>query len=471
VAVPAERQLFDYKENKMEKNQDNRIINRRSFLRSTAAVGAGLAISPLVLGQSTSTGSKLEDINVAILGAGVQGGVLTTACTTIPGVRIKAVCDIWKEFRLTPASRKLNILKHPNNAYEDYAEMLDKEKDLNAVIIATPDFWHSRHTVACLEKGLHVYCEKEMSNTLDGARKMVEAAKKSGKLLQIGHQRRSNPQYIYCYEKYITEAKLLGQITTINGQWNRSKAACEDNPLVPDYDIAPATLQKYEFDSMQQFLNWRWYKGKGGGPIVDLGSHQIDVYSWFLQADPKSVMASGGIDYWKGRDWYDNVMATYEYQTNEGTVRAFYQTTTTNSGQGYFEQFMGIEGTLLISESSNRSKLYREEWVEESKWDPYVKKGYMKPIIEEQKEVTKDTGVAIDARETLPPPSYEITATIGDKLVHQPHLENFFDAIRGKTRLNCPAEAGYATAVAVLKVNEAVEAQKKLQFTPEEFKV
>ena len=83
---------------------------------------------------------------------------------------------------------------------------------------------------------------------------------------------------------------------------------------------------------------------------MDLGSHQIDIYSWFLGAQPKSVIASGGIDYWKGRDWYDNVMAVYEYQTGQGTVRALYQTVTTNSCQGYFETFMGDEGTLVISE-------------------------------------------------------------------------------------------------------------------------
>jgi len=74
--------------------------------------------------------------------------------------------------------------------------MLDKEQDLDAVIVATPDFWHSPHTVACLEAGLHVYCEKAMSNTLDGARKMVLAARKTKRLLQIGHQRRSNPKYL-----------------------------------------------------------------------------------------------------------------------------------------------------------------------------------------------------------------------------------------------------------------------------------
>ena len=454
---------------KMNNQKAKKGIDRREFLRSTAAAGAGLAFSPLVLGQTGS--NKPDDINVALLGAGAQGQVLMNACLNIPGIRFKAVCDIWTAYNQRRASRILKAYKHENNAYVDYKEMLDKEKDLDAVIIATPDFWHSEHTVACLEAGLHVYCEKEMSNTLEGAKKMVEAAKKTGKYLQIGHQRRSNPRYRHCFEKLIGEAKILGRITTINGQWNRSTASF-DKGSSKNIAIDQATLEKYGFKSMSQFDNWRWYKGLGGGPIVDLGSHQIDIYSWFLGANPKSVMAAGGLDYWKdqGWEWYDNVMAIYEYQTNQGIVRAFYQTITTNSGQGYFEQFMGNEGTLLISEAAGRGTTYRETWVTSEKWDKWVKAGYI-TVIEETSQEPVAAGVVLDVRESPKPPSYDIPVTLGEKPYHQPHLENFFDTIRGKATLNCPAEVGYETAVTVLKANEAVEAGRKLDFKPEDFKV
>ena len=88
---------------------------------------------------------------------------------------------------------------------------------------------------------------------------------------------------------------------------------------------------------MSQFRNWRWYKGLGGGPIVDLGSHQIDVYSWFLDnAVPASVMASGGVDYWKDHEWYDNAIGIFEFPTKKGLVRATYETLTTNSSNGYY---------------------------------------------------------------------------------------------------------------------------------------
>jgi len=453
----------------MSNQKTDKKIDRRSFLRSTAAAGAGLAFTPMVLGQAG--GKKPDDINVGLLGCGAQGQVLMNACLQIPGIRFKAVCDIWTAWNQKRVSRILKAYKHANNTYVDYKEMLDKEKDLDAVIIATPDFWHSEHTVACLESGLNVYCEKEMSNTLEGAKKMLEAAKKSGKLLQIGHQRRSNPRYIHCYDKLINGSKLLGRITTINGQWNRSKVACEDLGSPKNRDIDQSTLEKYGFKSMQQFRNWRWYKGLGGGPIVDLGSHQIDIYSWFLGTNPKSVMASGGIDYWKGHDWYDNVMAIYEYETKQGTVRAFYQTITTNSSQGYFETFMGDEGTLLISEAAGRGTIYREAWVPAENWEKWVKMGYIK-VPPEEKEEEKPAGEGVlDVRETPKPPSYDIPVTMDNKLYHQPHLENFFDAVRDKAKLNCPAEIGYETAVTVLKVNEAVAAGRKLEFKPGDFEV
>jgi predicted dehydrogenase len=437
-------------------------IDRREFLRSTAALGTGVVLAPKSFGQAAGSGP--DDINVALLGAGAQGQVLLNACLKIPGVRFKAVCDIWTAYNQKRVSRLLKKYRHEHNTYVDYQEMLANEKDLDVVLIATPDFWHTEHTVACLKAGLDVYCEKEMSNTLEDARKMVHAVKETGKLLQIGHQRRSNPQYIHCCEKLIKEAKLLGRITTINGQWNR--AARPDLGSPKKYAIDQVALEKYGFKSMHQFRNWRWYKGLGGGPIVDLGSHQIDIYNWFLEANPKSVMASGGTDYYdkKTHEWYDNVMAIYEYKTSQGTVRAFYQTITTNSSQGYFETFMGDEGTLVISESAGRGAVYREASAPE--WDKWVKAGYVNEPA--KKEEKPESSAVLDVRETMAPPAYELPVKM-EKLYHQPHLENFFDAIRGKVKLNCPAEIGYETAVTILKVNEAVEAARKLDFKPGEF--
>jgi predicted dehydrogenase len=295
---------------------------------------------------------------------------------------------------------------------------------------------------------------------------MVQAAKETGKLLQIGHQRRSNPRYIHCKEKLLNEASILGRITTVNGQWNRSVQP--DKGFPEGKGIDEATLNKYGFKSMAQFRNWRWYKGLGGGSIVDLGSHQIDVYNWFLDATPKVVLASGGTDYYdkKDHEWYDNVMAIYTYETKKGIVRAYYQTITTNSCQGYFETFMGDQGTLVISEASSRGEAYRESTAPQ--WDQWVKKGYLLAP-PEKKEEKSDSAALVDVRESAAPDVYKINAEFKE-LYHKPHLENFFNVVRGKGKLNCPAEVGYESAVSVLKVNEAVDAGCKLEFKPEEFK-
>jgi predicted dehydrogenase len=409
---------------------------------------------------------KKDDINIGLIGAGIQGRRLLYAIMKIPGVRVKAVCDIWKDYNLKIASGQLKAFKHENRAYVDHKEMLDKEKDLDAVIVATPDFWHGRHTIDSLNKGLHVYCEKEMSNSLEEAKKMVVTAREKGKLLQIGHQRRSNPRYKHCKDNI----DLLGRITTINGQWNRGIAASGMRKLGKVKPIDAKVLEQYGFGTMEKFLNWREFKGFGTGLVGDLGSHQIDIYSWFLGAAPKSVMASGGVDYWDYRQWYDraHMILEYEYEYEKGKkqkVAATYQVITTNSNKGYYEKFMGADGALLISEKDNLAIFLWEPGSDLDKWDAAMKNKYI--------ESKKTGGTEVHA-ETNPSPTTEYPYNIiapDLKLVHQPHLENFFNAIRGTEKLNCPGEVGYETCAIVFKTNEAIEAGKRLSFSEADFKV
>ena len=208
--------------------------------------------------------ADLQPINVALLGAGAQGQVLTDAMLRIPGLRFRAVCDIWAEYNQKRVVNQMKKFKHEVNAYEDYREMLDKEKELDAVVIATPDFWHSPHAVDCLKAGKHVYCEKEMSNTLEGARAMVAAARETGKLLQIGHQRRSNPRYLHCYEKLLGEAKLLGRIVTVSGQWNR--AVTPDLGAPERYTIPDARLKQYRVQGHAPVQELALVQGPGRRP-------------------------------------------------------------------------------------------------------------------------------------------------------------------------------------------------------------
>jgi len=445
--------------------KENNDFTRRDFLKTSAVAGTGLMVAPWVksLGQKSSVSN---DINVALIGTGAEGQVLINACLKIPNIKFKAVCDIWEDYNLKRAYRLLKKYGHELNAYVDYREMLAKEKDLDAVIVATPDFWHARHAIDSMEAGLHVYCEKEMSNTLEGAKQIVKAAHRTGKIVQIGHQRRSNPFYLHSYNNLIKDANILGKITTINGQWNRSVQV--DAGWPKKFAIPNHTLKKYGFKNMAQYRNWRWYRGLGGGPIVDLGSHQIDIYAWFLGVNPYSVMASGGTDYYdkKTHEWYDTVLATFKFKTEHGIVRAFYQTITTNSNQGYFETFMGDQGALTISESAGRVGVFKE--ASAPLWDKWVDKGFV--VAPEETPKAEITAAVLDVRETAAPPKFTLPIEFNDPY-HMPHLKNFFDTIRGEDELNCPVEVGYETAVAVLKVNEAIKAKREVKFSPNDFKI
>jgi len=458
---------------------------RRDFLVSSAA-GAGLLFAGKAMGQEAAPapappaaeapaapavlppGTKLADLNIALVGLGAEGMVLMDALLRIPGIRFKAVCDIWP-YSLKRGSRMLKTYGHQVNSYVDFNEMLAAEKDnIDAVVVATPDFVHHEHAIASLKAGKHVYCEKEMSNKIENARQMVLTARETGKLLQIGHQRRSNPRYQHAINVLAHENRLLGRVTEAYGQWNRGKSASEDLSCPPKYEIEPAVLEKYGYESMQHFRNWRWYKKYGGGPIVDLGSHQIDIFSWVFGVSPKTVMASGGIDFYKHHEWYDNVLATFEYENADGISRAFYQVLTSTSYGGYYEAFMGENGTLVISEDPRKGNhLLRE--VNAPEWEPYVSRGLLDKPPVPLSTAQKLKNIVLDVRVSPELGSWPLPIQF-NKPPHQAHLENFFDAIRLGTPLNCPGEIGFETAVAVLKVNDAVEAGTKLAYTPQEFK-
>ena len=473
------------------KEESRKFQTRRDFLQSAALAGTTLILSPMISADQDSNETQ-DDINVALIGAGSQGQVLLNACRNIPGIRFKALCDIWENYNRKRTARIFKAYGHEVNQYEDYKQMLAEEKDLDAAIIATPDFCHAEQTIACLKAGLHVYCESEMSNTIEDAKKMVQAAKQTGKLLQIGRQRRSNPRYLHCYEKLIKEYELFGQFKAINGQWNRTIYNSLGWP--EGYSISLEKLNKYGYKSMEQFRNWKWYKGLGSGPVVDLGSHQFDVYNWFLEATPKAITANGRINFHKkyGYEWYDTIMILCEYETSNGSVSAFYQVLPYDVNFRTYEKFIGNQGTFWISEYNSRDMIYPERiGVNSSNWIKCINEGQLTASEETLKEIARrpesfeiifivdETPLPIqknDKKEEFLPvvrekPSLHLPVTMSGKPYHQPHLENFFDTIRGKAQLNCPAEVGYKTAVTVLKINEAIETGKKLQFKPEDFVV
>lgn len=452
-------------------------------MRSTAAIGAGLFIASNGCGKEVDA-KKPDPLNVALIGLGeqcnrlVMQAIVKEEMDKSEAIRFKAICDI-SPYKRRALKGRLRYAKHDVSEYESYEKMLAEETDLDAVIVATPDWVHAPISIACMKAGLHVYCEKEMSNSLEEAKKMVETSQATRKLLQIGHQRRSNPRY-HAAAELIRRKRLLGKIKNINAQWNRSVASA--TVPVPQHERAQVpkeTLTKFGYGSMNELVNWRWFEKFGGGPLGDLGSHQIDIFNWFLgDINPTSVLAVGGKDYFKFQHDED-VMAVYEYQGNAGVVRAFYQVLNT-SGYGtygtYFEAFMGEFGTLLLSERAgdkNKGWACMEDYVKEdskvkANWQKCIKDGLIEGLYELSDEVKEQSILILGGSRPLH--SYPLAKKL-DMPVHAPHLKNFFDAIRGKAKLNCPGEEGYRTAVAVLRVNEAIQKGIKVKFKEADFKV
>ncbi len=474
----------------------SQFLDRRGFMRTAALTAGGsllLGTSKSAIAQQTAAG---RTIKCAIVGTGAQGQRLLSSAKDVPGIQWVAACDIW-EFSLR---RALGAMRGENkhqvegtvNSYTDIQEMLDKEPSIEAVFIATPDFLHAPYSRLCLEKGKAVYCEKMMSNTIEGARDMVRAGKETGGIFQIGHQRHSNPRYIHLREEVIKKNAMLGRITHCYGQWNRGVSASQPLGPIKGYDIPAEALAKSGYNNFDEFRNWRFFSKYGAGPVADLGAHQIDMFNWMYETKPVSLMATGGVDYYDGQDGRakfelpDNVMCLYEYNLPTGPMRAYYQVLTTTGSQGYYEKHMGVNGSAIISESPSSNQVYAEPGQD---WSKYAAAN--PPLIMRAGDKAKNKFWEHDRTWEKPRPnSYISTAGVADvreskaldqwelpiqlKVApHTPHIQNFIEAVQTKKPdiLTCPVEQGFICAVTVLKAYEAMKTGTKYVFTPEDFAV
>lgn len=465
-------------------------LDRRNFLRSSVITGAGL----LLTSKGAIAQKKDGVVSVAIVGCGAQGFTLFESMRMIEGgYRIDAVCDIIDlRAKRMAGSAKAYKIGEPN-IYKDFNELLDKETNLDAVFVATPDFLHAPFSIKVLEKGLACYCEKMMSNTIEGAQSMVRAGAKSSKPFQLGHQRRSNPRYLNLRNNIMHGEELLGRVTHAYGQWNRavgSKQVWKGAKSEKALGITEAELNKFGYENGDAYMNWRWYKKYGAGPISDLGAHQIDLFNWFFKTKPKSVIAAGGVDYYEGSEVDDNVMAIYEYEYPSGkTARAYYQVLTTTGSGGFYEKWMGEDATAVMSElDTNGNQLYRESRATKN-WEPLVKKGLITSDSEniynrfwEHPKTWpgphsaglkwKDTKNVADTRISKDLEAYELGVNLTVR-PHTDHVRNFLDSVRADdpSLLNCSVQTAYETCVTVLTINQSIKSGAKVEFKPSDFVV
>jgi|GEM_PF-1643032 len=452
-------------------------MKRRDFLSTGVATGAGLLLTPLVAQENVAQSQSPEKLRVAVAGCGRQGRALINAGMKISNMRFVAVCDILPS-ALNSAKLYLEFEDENNGengetdtvaAYRDFQEMIDKErKNIDAVVVATPDFVHAEQTVTALNAGLHVYCEPMMATNVGDAREMVRTSKKTGRLLQVGYERRSDPRYLHAAKNLLNPESrdlLLGTITHFETQANRRVHA---ELIWAERDtLPPEILAKYGYDSMSQYRNWKQYHKYCNGQCATNFAQQIDVFEWFFGVRPEEIRAMGGLDYYKFGDCDDNAAALLSYRFSRGIVQGISRVWMTTSGGGVlpFEHVFGELGSLQTSLSEGLFRLHAEPGL--AKWNEFVRRGDL------QKENVAEEGEdpnLIKVRETGNVVPYLIPVGRSDS-VFRLHLENFVNAVSGKEPLNCSGDDAFASHVIAWNIIEAVQTGNNIRLTEEMFHI
>jgi predicted dehydrogenase len=399
-------------------------LTRRGFMKSMAIGAAGLApvAAASYYGYQAMHG---KPVKAALIGCGDEGGVLMGEHDP-KYLEFVALCDIrpFNRKRIIEGEGETHIRKgykriygkdrakeiEQNHLYTDIDEMLKKEPELEAVVVALPLHLHAPVAIQCMKAGKHVLCEKLMARTVTACKDMIKAAKETGKILAIGHQRHYSLLYAHATE--MIQAGLLGDINHIRALWHRNfswpwhddgkkeivrdvKDVRQPAPmyrdgwfqpiLKEDYEALhdPNKLKQYGFNSIEELVRWRLYNRTGGGLMAELGSHQLDAASIFLgKVKPLAVMGTGVRSFFgdvrdekdrrnpRGID--DHVFATFEFPgknhpkgpyggtDKDDVVVVTYSSISTNGFEPYGETVMGTRGTLVTA-SESELMLFKEQ--------------------------------------------------------------------------------------------------------------
>ena len=291
-------------------------MNRRDFLKATAA---SFALS--ALGGYVAHAAEQKAYRVGLIGAGWYGKSDLFRLIQVSPVEVVSMCDPDKQMLAEAADLTAQRQKNKKRPrlYGDYREML-KEKDLDIVLIGSPDHWHSLQMIAAVESGADVYCQKPISCDVLEGEAMVAAARKHNKVVQVGTQRKSTPHLIDV-KKNIIETGMLGKIGHVELCCYFHMRANGNPPVTPvpdflDYDMwtGPAPLRPY--DGIPHIRWWRTFMEYGNGICGDMCVHMLDTARWMLNLGwPKKITSTGGILVQKGgkSNIADTQVATFEY--------------------------------------------------------------------------------------------------------------------------------------------------------------
>jgi predicted dehydrogenase len=289
-------------------------VTRRQFLQSSALGAIAVSQAPAVLGAAQP--DRL--VRLGLIGCGWYGMEDAKAALKSGGVEINAICDVDND-HLNQSADALEKSQGKRPAtFKLYEDLLQKS-DLDAIIIATPPHWHALQLLACLKRGLDIYCEKPLSYDIRESQAMVAAVKSSKSLVQIGFQRRQNAAF-QAVRNHI-QAGNAGRIVCAEANIHYTAGTKDPTPQPPpaslDWELwcGPAPLIPYS--PQVGHMNWRLEKTTGHGHLVDWGIHLIDATRFILAEDmPGTVSASGGLYYLKDRITTPDVLtAQFEFAT------------------------------------------------------------------------------------------------------------------------------------------------------------
>lgn len=350
---------------KVNHMRDSTCITRRSFVQKTSSLLAGaMAVS----GRSFSSDAK---VRLGLLGCGTMGRAHAYSLAYNENCTIVAVCDVFEERFEEVAKNFETITKSRPDTYQDFREILERD-DIDAVFIASPDHWHPMMAIMACQAGKDVYVEKPVCTTVHEGRAMVNAARRYGRIVQVGTQHRSMP----VFHEVIGRIRKgdLGQITSatawINTNSTPVREKVEPVPEGLDWDmwLGPAPWSPY---SRSRFGNFRaWHDYARGGELTNWGVHLVDVLQWGIGSDrPLSILALGG-SYrgGVGADNYETIEALLEYPGCSVTWEQRHVNAYSNKGYGM--KFQGTKGrlecdrgimTITYEDGKTEQKLFEPE--------------------------------------------------------------------------------------------------------------
>jgi predicted dehydrogenase len=362
--------------------------NRRSFL-----IGSGLTAL-----ASTKAFAASNTLRVGVIGAGGRMRNLLDAADALGSYEIVAVSDVYAPHCDAVKVRSNGVA----TTHVDYREVLD-QKDIDAVIIATPDHWHVRIATAAIAAGKDVYLEKPVTHTLEEGAPLIHAVRSSKRILQCGMQQRSWSHFRNAVD--MIQGGSLGRVTQVRTYWWQNynvmwiPKPMDTNLLDWKQWLGGAPDQPF---SLEKYNHWRWYWNFGGGAMTDLFTHWIDVVQWAMKSDePTKAQMLGDKYIFEQWECPDTVQAGFRYPGFDVVYEGMMASSIDDGGL----EFRGTQATLKLTRGG--MNLYREGV-----------KGDQNPVLSER--------------------SFQ-DGTIS-------HMENFFDCIKSRREPNAPVETGVSAA-------------------------